>query len=173
MSFEINQDDSAVDITAEVKVTGQTGVEMEALTAVSIAGLTIYDMVKAVDKDMVIGNIRLDYKEGGKSGTYKAEPTSPKSAQDELKSRPAARARQVVHRPESPHALGDKRLAMRQFIDAKRIKPLKWAKDAGVPSGALYSFLQGQVTSLSADHEAKLAKAINVRPEDLYPGLAP
>jgi cyclic pyranopterin phosphate synthase len=58
------------DIEARVRTTGQTGVEMEALTAVSVAALTIYDMVKAVDKRMVIGRIRLMKKTGGKSGTF-------------------------------------------------------------------------------------------------------
>jgi cyclic pyranopterin phosphate synthase len=61
----------SVEITSSVRVSGKTGVEMEALTAVSVAALTIYDMCKAVDRDMVIGEIRLDYKAGGRSGTYK------------------------------------------------------------------------------------------------------
>ena len=59
------------DIEARVRTTAQTGVEMEALTAVAVAALTIYDMVKAVDKSMVIGDIALEYKTGGKSGTYR------------------------------------------------------------------------------------------------------
>ena len=58
---------------AEVRVTGQTGVEMEALTAVSLACLTIYDMVKAADRGMRIEGIRLVSKEGGKSGSWRAE----------------------------------------------------------------------------------------------------
>lgn len=58
-------------IEAVVKTTGKTGVEMEALTAVSVAGLTIYDMCKAIDKDMVIGEVKLMEKTGGKSGHYK------------------------------------------------------------------------------------------------------
>ncbi|MEO0913797.1 MAG: cyclic pyranopterin monophosphate synthase MoaC [Pseudomonadota bacterium] len=62
-----------VEIEATVKTTGQTGVEMEALTAVSTAALTVYDMVKAVDKAMQIKDIRLAFKEGGKSGRYEAE----------------------------------------------------------------------------------------------------
>jgi cyclic pyranopterin phosphate synthase len=57
-------------ITAAVKTGGQTGVEMEALTAVSTAALTVYDMVKAVQKDMEIGGIRLTFKDGGKSGRF-------------------------------------------------------------------------------------------------------
>ena len=60
----------SVDIVATVRVSGKTGVEMEALTAVSVAGLTIYDMAKAVDRGMQITQIRLTYKEGGKSGVY-------------------------------------------------------------------------------------------------------
>lgn len=58
-------------VTARVKTTGQTGIEMEALTAVSVACLTIYDMLKAVDKGMIIENIELMEKSGGKSGPYK------------------------------------------------------------------------------------------------------
>lgn len=57
-------------VSATVKLTGKTGVEMEALTAVSIACLTIYDMAKAVDKGMIIGNIALETKSGGKSGDW-------------------------------------------------------------------------------------------------------
>ncbi|MFC7703503.1 cyclic pyranopterin monophosphate synthase MoaC [Plastorhodobacter daqingensis] len=60
-------------IEATVRTTGQTGVEMEALTAVSTAALTVYDMVKAVEKGMIITDIRLEMKEGGKSGRYTAE----------------------------------------------------------------------------------------------------
>ncbi|NLY65992.1 MAG: cyclic pyranopterin monophosphate synthase MoaC [Tissierellia bacterium] len=66
--FNILED--AVEIESEVKTVGKTGVEMEALTAVSIATLTIYDMCKAVDKDMVIEEIKLMEKHGGKSGSY-------------------------------------------------------------------------------------------------------
>ena len=61
---------SAVDIEATVKTTGQTGVEMEALTAVSVAALTIYDMAKAVDRAMHLSDIRVVFKSGGQSGTY-------------------------------------------------------------------------------------------------------
>jgi len=61
---------NAVDITATCKLVGKTGVEMEALTAVSVAALTVYDMCKAVDKAMQIVDIRLTHKSGGKSGTF-------------------------------------------------------------------------------------------------------
>ncbi len=63
--------DFGVAITAEAKTNAQTGVEMEALTAASVAALTIYDMCKAVQKDIEITDIKLEFKEGGKSGTFK------------------------------------------------------------------------------------------------------
>lgn len=69
----LDPDLPGVQITATVKTTGQTGVEMEALTAVSTAALTVYDMTKAVDKAMEIGGIRVTLKDGGKSGRYEAE----------------------------------------------------------------------------------------------------
>jgi cyclic pyranopterin phosphate synthase len=63
-------------IEARVRTTAQTGVEMEALTAVAVAALTMYDMVKAVDKTMIIGGIRLVFKSGGRSGIYTRRGTS-------------------------------------------------------------------------------------------------
>ncbi|MCP4338932.1 MAG: cyclic pyranopterin monophosphate synthase MoaC [Desulfobulbaceae bacterium] len=70
IDFAYRDEDSSVDIFATVGICGKTGVEMEALTAVSVAALTIYDMCKAVDKSMVISDVRLLKKTGGKSGTY-------------------------------------------------------------------------------------------------------
>ena len=70
--FDIDDKASAVRITATCKVEGRTGVEMEALTAVSVAALTIYDMCKAVDRGMRISEIRLTHKSGGKSAVYEA-----------------------------------------------------------------------------------------------------
>jgi cyclic pyranopterin phosphate synthase len=72
VDLECNAAKNTVEITATVKTTGKTGVEMEALTAVSVAALTVYDMVKAVDRGMTIGAIRLTHKSGGKSGTWEA-----------------------------------------------------------------------------------------------------
>jgi len=75
VSLDITPDPTlpGVQIEATVKTTGQTGVEMEALTAVSVAALTVYDMLKAADKAMQIEDIRLVLKDGGKSGRYEAE----------------------------------------------------------------------------------------------------
>jgi cyclic pyranopterin phosphate synthase len=73
VELSLAPDRNAIDIEATCRLTGRTGVEMEALTAVSVAALTVYDMCKAVDKEMRIGDIRLVYKSGGKSGTFQAE----------------------------------------------------------------------------------------------------
>lgn len=73
LSFSLQDQPPRVEIRAEVSCTGVTGVEMEALTAVSAAALTIYDMCKSMGKNMVIGSIRLVRKSGGKSGDYQAE----------------------------------------------------------------------------------------------------
>ena len=71
LSIELDEEQTAVKITATVSVEGRTGVEMEALTAVSVAALNVYDMCKAVQKDMVITDIRLEEKSGGVHGDYR------------------------------------------------------------------------------------------------------
>ena len=75
VSVDIRPDNAlpGLRVTATARVTGKTGVEMEALTAASVACLTIYDMAKAIDRGMVLGGIRLIEKSGGKSGDYRAE----------------------------------------------------------------------------------------------------
>lgn len=72
IEIETDRDLPGLRITATVKTTGQTGVEMEALTAASVAALTVYDMVKAVDRGMEIGGLHVALKDGGKSGRYEA-----------------------------------------------------------------------------------------------------
>ena len=73
IEFTTSHNPTGIAVVAEVKVSGQTGVEMEALTAVSVACLTIYDMLKAADKGMIIRDVRLMEKTGGRSGHYKAK----------------------------------------------------------------------------------------------------
>ncbi len=73
IEYHLQAELSAIDIEATVRITGKTGVEMEALTAVSITALTIYDMCKAVDRGIRISDIRLIRKSGGKSGIFEAE----------------------------------------------------------------------------------------------------
>jgi cyclic pyranopterin phosphate synthase len=70
VQFDLQSESNAVHITASCRVAGKTGVEMEALTAASVAALTIYDMCKAVDRGMSIGKLELLHKEGGKSGVW-------------------------------------------------------------------------------------------------------
>ncbi len=76
VDFDVRHAPAGIHVTAEVRVSGQTGVEMEALTAVSVACLTIYDMLKAVDKSMSFSGIRLVEKTGGRSGHYRADDAS-------------------------------------------------------------------------------------------------
>ncbi|SDY85575.1 cyclic pyranopterin monophosphate synthase MoaC [Tindallia californiensis] len=73
VEFETDEESSRIDIKATVRTTGKTGVEMEALTAVSVAALTIYDMCKSIDREMEITDIKLLKKSGGKSGDYVRE----------------------------------------------------------------------------------------------------
>lgn len=73
IDFSVDEGNNAVEIKAEVSTTGKTGVEMEALHAVTASALTIYDMCKAMDKSMIIDGVQLEYKAGGKSGEYRKE----------------------------------------------------------------------------------------------------
>ena len=74
LDLELDEENSMVRIEAQAVNSAKTGIEMEALTAVSVAGLTIYDMCKAVDRYMIIGDIKLLYKSGGKSGVFERDP---------------------------------------------------------------------------------------------------
>lgn len=87
VDFALDDVESRVIITATVRCNGQTGVEMEALTAVSVAALTIYDMAKAVEKGMVIGAICLLEKQGGKSGTWQRDEEGMTEGQDDKMTR--------------------------------------------------------------------------------------
>ena len=73
VEFSFHNAPSRLDIEAQVQTDGKTGVEMEALTAVTVAALTVYDMCKAVDRGMVISDVRLTFKSGGRSGTWQGE----------------------------------------------------------------------------------------------------
>jgi len=74
IDLKISEDLTTVEIVAECKTSGKTGVEMEALTAVSVSALTVYDMAKAIDREMKIEGVKLLFKSGGKSGTFEASP---------------------------------------------------------------------------------------------------
>jgi len=80
LRFALEDDPPAVHITATVRTTARTGVEMEALTAVSVAALTVYDMCKAVDKEMIVEGVQVVYKSGGRSGVIDRRSSSPDDA---------------------------------------------------------------------------------------------
>jgi cyclic pyranopterin phosphate synthase len=84
IEFTLDETRHEIEVTARVSCSGKTGVEMEALSAVSIAALTIYDMCKAVQKDITITNIRLLEKTGGKSGDYHRRSETEREAEDDL-----------------------------------------------------------------------------------------
>ena len=163
-------------IVASAKTTGQTGVEMEALTAAAMAALTVYDMVKAVDKGAVIENIRLLTKSGGKSGSYEA-PTKPvreRQAKAAGTARTAAAAkaspRVLIHEAAAPRpapATGE-REALRTFMLARRLQVSQWAKSAEVPVNELYGYLGGRSRALSAASAERLAKAARASIDEMF-----
>ncbi len=155
-------------IVASAKTTGQTGVEMEALTAASVAALTVYDMVKAVDKSAVIESIRLLTKSGGKSGSYDAEaPSEP----EETPARPAKAApRILMSETGSPRAANPtaEREAFRGFMVARHLRASEWAKSAAVPVNELYGYLSGRSRVLSSESAEKLAKAARTSLDQMF-----
>jgi cyclic pyranopterin monophosphate synthase len=172
IDFEPQPDRNAIRIVAMAKTTAQTGVEMEALTAASIAALTVYDMVKAVDKGAVIESIRLLMKSGGKSGAYIA-PRKPR-IERAMGERPKARARPTTLNHETaapPASAGDpnaEREAFRYFMTSRQLRATDWAKQAGVPASQIYSYLTGRSRGLTQDVIEKLARAANARAEDMF-----
>lgn len=170
LDFEPLPDRHAIRIVATAKTTGPTGVEMEALTAASIAALTIYDMVKAVDRAARIESIQLLAKSGGKSGTYKAQARDgkPSIATRLAKARvkPAMLMGEVA--APRPPAATSKRDAFRAFMTGNGLRASSWAKEAGVSQSLIFSFLTGKSQTIPTDAANKLARAANVRPEDMF-----
>ncbi len=177
IEFEPDAEKSSIRIVATVATSGQTGVEMEALTAVSVAALTLYDMIKAVDKGAVIEAVRLLAKSGGKSGAYKA-PSRPmpkaalraKTAKPQTRVKPAALMGEVTApRPRASGAQAEsRRQAFREFMISHRLRPTAWAKQAGVASGEILGFLTGRSRGMPSQVAEKLARAAGVRAEDLF-----
>jgi cyclic pyranopterin phosphate synthase len=165
VDFDPLPERNAFRIVASAKTTGPTGVEMEALTAASVAALTVYDMVKAVDKGAIIDSVRLLTKSGGKSGSYDAVPRSVPNVESEPEpSKPASRKstpKVLIHEVAAPK-LGSPsadRDALRKFMTANRLRPLEWAKSASVPVNELYGFLSGRSSRLPQEAAERLAKA--------------
>jgi len=163
VDFDPLPERNAFRIVASAKTTGPTGVEMEALTAASVAALTVYDMVKAVDKGAIIDSIRLLTKSGGKSGSYEAEPRSEPTVEPEPTKTASRKStpKVLIHEVAAPK-LGNPsadRDALRKFMTANRLRPLEWAKSASVPVNELYGFLSGRSSRLPQDAAERLAKA--------------
>jgi len=176
VDFEPNEAHSTIRILASAKTTGPTGVEMEALTAASIAALTIYDMIKAVDKAATIDGVKLVSKSGGKSGEFVAEAPKPakpayRSAGMIGRAKPSAIMGEVsAPRPsaDKQRETGQQREAFRAFMTSNRLRATQWAKDAGVPVSEIYAFLTGKTRGLPGDVAEKLAKAARTRKEDMF-----
>ncbi len=173
VDFEPNADSQSIRVLATCKTTGQTGVEMEALTAASIAALTIYDMIKAVDKAAVIGGVRLVSKSGGKSGDFVAPPAKEnkpayRSAGMHGPVKPVTLMGEVAAPPPSTTTAGSQRDAFRAFMTSNRLRATQWAKDAGVPVQHIYSFLTGRARSMPSEVADKLARVAKSRVEDMF-----
>lgn len=165
IAFELVSEKNSIRITATTKTVARTGVEMEALTAASVAALTIYDMTKAIDKGAVIESVRLLAKSGGKSGVFVAPRASRKSSSAPARGRPSVLMGEVAPAIAPPDA---KRAAFRSFMSANHLRATEWAKQAGIPASQLYAFLTGRLRALPDEAIQKLARAARVRPEDMF-----
>ena len=168
IAFEWIDDRNAVRIVASVKTNAQTGVEMEALMAVSVAALTIYDMIKGIDKSAVIEAVRLLAKSGGKSGDYAApmqKSFRAAAAVPKSRAKPKVIMSEVSAPRPGPHA---QREAFREFMASHRLRPTQWAKDAGVPAAQILAYLTGQSRTMAPDAAKKLARVAKVRVEDMF-----
>lgn len=166
IDFEWLDERNALRITSTVKTSAQTGVEMEALTAASIAALTVYDMTKAIDKGTIIESVKLLTKSGGKSGDY-AMPAQKifKVTPAPGRMKPKTIMNEVAAPRPGPHAQRD---AFREFMAAHRLRPTQWAKDANVPAAQILAYLTGQSRTLSPDTAKKLARVAKVKVEDMF-----
>ena len=162
IEFSTDEAKRSITVEASVKTKGPTGVEMEALTAASVAALTIYDMIKAVDRSAHIEGLRVLSKSGGKSGVYEAErQAAPGQAARQASPRKAAPRVlmgevSATRAPPAPHSERD---SLRAFMIEKRLRATEWAKSAKVPVNELYGFLSGRARSLPDETAKNLARA--------------
>lgn len=171
IDFEAIEDRRAIRITSTAKTTGQTGVEMEALVGASIAALTVYDMVKALDKAAVIEAVSLLAKSGGKSGEYRSTGGF-KPAAKTARQRPGkSTATPLMHEVAAPRPRADntaEREAFRAFMTARHLRATEWAKQADIPASHIYAYLTGRSRALPHEIAERLAKAAHVRMEDMF-----
>jgi cyclic pyranopterin monophosphate synthase len=168
VTFELDEVRRVVKVHAMAKTTGQTGVEMEALTAASIAALTIYDMIKAVDREAQVAAVRLVKKSGGKSGTFvgRASDNAGRGRATAEKPRKAKVLSTAAPQPRNPR--GAQREAFRAFMTSHRLRATEWAKEAGVAPSQIYAYLTGRSHRIPEDVIERLARAARVRVEDLF-----
>jgi len=172
IDFQAIEGRTALRITAIAKTTAQTGVEMEALVAASIAALTVYDMVKAIDKAAVIEAVRLIAKSGGKSGEYRSTGSfrpAPKTERARPATKPAVAT--LMHEVAAPRPRADntaEREAFRAFMTSRHLRATDWAKQAAVPASHIYAYLTGRARTLPHDIAERLAKAARVRVEEMF-----
>ena len=178
VEFSADESRHSIRVLASARTSGKTGVEMEALTAVSIAALTIYDMTKSVDKGSTIEGVRLVSKSGGKSGHYVAKQmnrSGPASSSPQISSR----ARPVTLMNETTRITakrtadaqrdtGAQREAFRTFMTSKHLRATQWARDASVPVAHIYAFLTGKTRSIPADIAERLARAARSDVDDMF-----
>lgn len=172
VAFEPLEERTSIRITTTAKTTAQTGVEMEALVAASIAALTVYDMAKAIDKGAAIESVRLLAKSGGKSGDYRSTRTARPTTQTK-KPRPPSKptATTLMHEASPQRTSGDKSLdreAFRAFMTEHRLRATAWAKQANVPASHIYAYLTGRSRTLPREVAELLARAARVRVEDMF-----
>ena len=159
-------DRHAFRIVASAKTRSETGVEMEALTAAAVAALTIYDMVKAIDRGAMIESVRLLSKTGGKSGAYSAAQRKPP-----LSARPRMSPSALLHEAARARPAADahaEREAFRAFMTERHLRATQWARTAGVPAAQIFAFLTGRARTLPPETAEALARAVQVRLEDLF-----
>lgn len=171
IAFEALSERHAFRITASAKTTGPTGVEMEAMTAAAVAALTVYDMVKAVDRTARIESVRLLTKSGGKSGSYEAdEAPAPEEAPRGKTSPLKASPRVLMHEVASPKQGGvsSDRDGLRRFMLERRLKATDWARSAAVPVNQLYGFLSGRSREIPKDIAEKLAKTARASVDEMF-----
>jgi len=176
VAFEMQAEKTSIRITATVKTIARTGVEMEALTAVSVAALTVYDMTKAIDKAAVIEGVRLLNKSGGKSGDFTVpgmrsrKHLATKQLAPQARPRPGVQPSTLMGEVAAPVIASPdaRRAAFRNFMTGRHLRASDWAKQAGIPQAQLYAYLTGRLPMLAEDVIQKLARAAQVRPEDMF-----
>ncbi|NWH08925.1 MAG: cyclic pyranopterin monophosphate synthase MoaC [Alphaproteobacteria bacterium] len=181
VQVDLALEEGLIVVTSSVTTTGPTGVEMEAMTAASVAALTLYDMLKSAEKGIVIETVRLLSKEGGRSGIYEAPalsaPTTPATRRRVSPAVPAASPRAkakpqdlLALRPRAGAAAADsqRREHLRAFLRDHSLQVTSFAAKAGLSPNVVYGYLRGQTRRLDEAAETALARAAGVSRKTLF-----